>query len=101
GCRPRGSTLFPYTTLFRSVDVAVVVDGLTHAEWKAIQSDAAEIGVSNELPLSVLALSTERYEQMIRVGGVAQDIVRDGNHLLVRSEEHTSELQSPDHLVCR
>src|SRR5258708_28335289 len=61
--RPPRSTLFPYTTLFRS---------LPHQR----DSDLAE-------PEGALALSQQR-----------------PGHLL-RSEEHTSELQSPDHLVCR
>src|SRR5258708_14531921 len=34
-------------------------------------------------------------------GGVAGRCVDDGGPLLPRSEEHTSELQSPDHLACR
>src|SRR5258708_25824721 len=61
--RPPRSTLFPYTTLFRSVYM--------------LKSDL--IGEGLHLAESAL---------VFRVGG----------H---RSEEHTSELQSPDHLVCR
>src|SRR5947208_10389910 len=69
---PRISTLFPYTTLFRSyvtasVGVALAVDGEATPETLLRDSDAA----------------------MYRA--------KEG----LRSEEHTSELQSPDHLVCR
>src|SRR5258708_12315101 len=60
--RPPRSTLFPYTTLFRS-----------HAG----------------LRLAVRAERAARFESDIGEGAV------------LRSEEHTSELQSPDHLVCR
>src|SRR5258708_24084106 len=60
--RPPRSTLFPYTTLFRSI--TAIVNGNLHR------------------------ISTDRLID------VAQSL---GN----RSEEHTSELQSPDHLVCR
>src|SRR5258708_24212626 len=59
--RPPRSTLFPYTTLFRSVEADC----------------AGRRGVDGEID---------------------QEPVVD---LTVRSEEHTSELQSPDHLVCR
>src|SRR5258708_10812354 len=68
--RPPRSTLFPYTTLFRS-----------HPE-------TAGESFSNGRRLEALA------------GQAARSILREersGN----RSEEHTSELQSPDHLVCR
>src|SRR5438876_8493688 len=62
--RPPTSTLFPYTTLFRS-----------HAP------------------------APRRPDQGLRRRGVRQ---RQGDQRVVaRSEEHTSELQSPVHLVCR
>src|SRR5258708_18405652 len=63
--RPPRSTLFPYTTLFRS-DCSL--PGVAPAERRAMYFATAET-------LAQL------------------------HH--VRSEEHTSELQSPDHLVCR
>src|SRR5258708_20799191 len=61
--RPPRSTLFPYTTLFRSA-------GLAYSRWR-------------------------------RKAGQAKGVVSRGKPRLRRSEEHTSELQSPDHLVCR
>src|SRR5258708_19730958 len=64
--RPPRSTLFPYTTLFRSVD------GI-HWITPLLRSSAICWAVR---PASASTAS-------------------------VRSEEHTSELQSPDHLVCR
>src|SRR5258708_20142435 len=70
--RPPRSTLFPYTTLFRSL--------LNGAKKK----DAGQRSDSS------ICLSTVRY----RKNGVARIQAP-------RSEEHTSELQSPDHLVCR
>src|SRR5256885_3839762 len=60
--RPPRSTLFPYTTLFRSVPIGAILD-----EGK----------------------------------GAAADVAGDGHRHRVRSEEHTSELQSPCNLVCR
>src|SRR5258708_26424729 len=70
--RPPRSTLFPYTTLFRSEQTA----------------DAGRVG-----PL-VLKVCHERLEDVHPLVVGTQPRHR-------RSEEHTSELQSPDHLVCR
>src|SRR5258708_9589216 len=62
--RPPRSTLFPYTTLFRS-----------DWQWEA-----------------------KKFSFPLRT--IAGPLVI-GDTLIARSEEHTSELQSPDHLVCR
>src|SRR5258708_23950734 len=73
--RPPRSTLFPYTTLFRSQlepdRAAEILDGLAADE------------------------RTDIIQQM------SQHARRRVLLKLRRSEEHTSELQSPDHLVCR
>src|SRR2546430_9569220 len=76
--RPPRSTLFPYTTLFRS-----------------IHDDAA-----------ALDLDRERREDRMRRRGHRADEGLGGNPLAARqhrgrSEEHTSELQSQSNLVCR
>src|SRR5258708_14964538 len=63
--RPPRSTLFPYTTLFRSVI----------ANWWGQMRKQKQLG-----------WFTSFYSQLA---------------IIFRSEEHTSELQSPDHLVCR
>src|SRR5258708_27920427 len=78
--RPPRSTLFPYTTLFRSnKQVGTFRDG-----------DGA---------LGVLA---QRQAGDAESGGFFLDAAGIGeDELGFRSEEHTSELQSPDHLVCR
>src|SRR5437016_8613703 len=76
--RPPSSTLFPYTTLFRSViDVEVVV----------IDVDCL-VAVELELPVDLLAVEGLRF------------LLRHPNEN-DRSEEHTSELQSLSNLVCR
>src|SRR5947208_12087425 len=79
--RPPRSTLFPYTTLFRSSRICFRLD-----------SNQREL--TRELP----ALHR-------RWGGLAtlqrRDCHRCRAAILRRSEEHTSELQSPDQLVCR
>src|SRR5256885_8201170 len=70
--RPPRSTLFPYTTLFRSQD------GVDFVHDREI---VAALHVVREVELHVVAEVVEPE--------------------LVRSEEHTSELQSPCNLVCR
>src|SRR5258708_26153841 len=77
--RPPRSTLFPYTTLFRSADRVQLLE---------VGPQLLEVPVLRGLA----------------VGGGADDVCADDavDHVAdLRSEEHTSELQSPDHLVCR
>src|SRR5258708_15315031 len=83
--RPPRSTLFPYTTLFRSRhEFAHQLDG-DAALAALMQIDLFQL----VLDLAGIAAS-EQHKKIKRV------LVK-----LQRSEEHTSELQSPDHLVCR
>src|SRR5258708_20004011 len=89
--RPPRSTLFPYTTLFRSNAVGPL-------------DQAHENGRTAEFcsPLSYICFRDP-------TGPAAGPSSKDGNvfghnffeGFAERSEEHTSELQSPDHLVCR
>src|SRR5438552_10221367 len=65
--RPPRSTLFPYTTLFRSP--------------------------------RQLVFAAERAIEQSRIVRIQNN--RNAGVTIIRSEEHTSELQSPDHLVCR
>src|SRR5947208_10508798 len=76
------STLFPYTTLFRSVDLLERLVPLAH-----LLVDRPQV----LRPTGDLDVGEARLAQ--RVTGRPKN--------LWRSEEHTSELQSPDHLVCR
>src|SRR5258708_27132300 len=75
--RPPRSTLFPYTTLFRS----------------------------GPNPFSPVNRTETRFQLSDNVnlldGNHAFKFGADVNFINIRSEEHTSELQSPDHLVCR
>src|SRR5690348_17643501 len=84
--RPPRSTLFPYTTLFRSVSHG-------HAS-----SDAPHGGVGpvHQLPSRPNHRETRSPPTRPCHGGARFDLDRPW-----RSEEHTSELQSPVHLVCR
>src|SRR5258708_29634879 len=79
--RPPRSTLFPYTTLFRSVS-----DGLGFVTAGRRNRHFGKAEIEN--------LHTARFGHH-NVAGL--QVAMDDS----RSEEHTSELQSPDHLVCR
>src|SRR5258708_13049619 len=84
--RPPRSTLFPYTTLFRSV----FTTGELGMEAGADFEKAADAASKRHATVRGLRDPAQDLEQGRFAGAVA-----------ARSEEHTSELQSPDHLVCR
>src|SRR5258708_10546652 len=81
--RPPRSTLFPYTTLFRSEDAKAAL-------WFVV------------IPEEVWTLCRPK-SKVSRLEGVLPSVPLTHTKALrnLRSEEHTSELQSPDHLVCR
>src|SRR5437870_10387988 len=83
--RPPRSTLFPYTTLFRSVFATAHDQHALHA------FDA------QALDYLVKPISPLRFGQMMARVERRLHEMRDA----ARSEEHTSELQSRGHLVCR
>src|SRR5260370_25005968 len=84
--RPPRSTLFPYTTLFRSLADAAQLPPFAQQMFKTI---AALFAAISPLYDTVLELRT--------LGGYIETFVQRRN----RSEEHTSELQSHLNLVCR
>src|SRR5256885_7327991 len=83
--RPPRSTLFPYTTLFRS---------LMAQQAERMQHLVEDLLALSRLEGSPLPSSNEWVP-------VAQLMQRCENEARGRSEEHTSELQSPCNLVCR
>src|SRR5947208_10066729 len=78
--RPPRSTLFPYTTLFRSNYFVDAVRSEAEKAGVPIMNGGYRIWTTLDIPLQQAAVAAL---------------------LAGRSEEHTSELQSPDHLVCR
>src|SRR5256885_13153760 len=86
--RPPRSTLFPYTTLFRS-------SGEVEREQIAIQVGAGHSDVRAGILRGRDRLRI-RDRLVIAAAGGAENAKSEG-----RSEEHTSELQSPCNLVCR
>src|SRR3712207_6915542 len=93
--RPPRSTLFPYTTLFRSHALAAA---LTVEGELGVQGLLPTLGrTSNPHRLNQAVVFTETHEdrrQHPPDGGLSHPVVP-------RSEEHTSELQSRQYLVCR
>src|SRR3712207_7376685 len=84
--RPPRSTLFPYTTLFRSSGTTAAVAEKLGRRW--ITSD-----------LGRFAIHTAR-KRLLSIEGARPFVVQNlGKY--ERSEEHTSELQSRQYLVCR
>src|SRR2546422_4206699 len=77
--RPPRSTLFPYTTLFRSLPLVIAGD----SSFQPLSRGLAEL-----LTTDLALIRTLRLLERLQIGAV-------------RSEEHTSELQSRLHLVCR
>src|SRR3712207_7584235 len=82
--RPPRSTLFPYTTLFRSAALGAAVGDLgdrglpSHERRQRAHLVQVDLGVEADAAL-----------------------VRPASAVVLRSEEHTSELQSRQYLVCR
>src|SRR3712207_7371247 len=82
--RPPRSTLFPYTTLFRSAP-----------DWERLA-----VGRAYTLTTDSAAVESEMERALAAELRITEDTVRSGA-FAVRSEEHTSELQSRQYLVCR
>src|SRR2546422_3467105 len=88
--RPPRSTLFPYTTLFRSRD-RYLGEPILEVQLERDEGEALLCGRADELADFVLV-----QQQLAGARGWGV-VVAAG----LRSEEHTSELQSRLHLVCR
>src|SRR2546426_6692318 len=89
--RPPRSTLFPYTTLFRSVIGILVFDGS-----EELGNDLRGLGHASGKLDAVLEVADFFFE--LKEVQLLVTRVQDGKK---RSEEHTSELQSPCNIVCR
>src|SRR5258708_18262219 len=97
--RPPRSTLFPYTTLFRSapprltegIGLEMMMEYPTLGGWPGQTLDARPPGL-----IQCAAPGGGKHARQH-----PDPDRRNCRHRVCRSEEHTSELQSPDHLVCR
>src|SRR5256885_8709788 len=82
--RPPRSTLFPYTTLFRS-QLPCALGQLWHERFRAVAHQDRHRDGHAALAGRAVRRADQRIDRLLQV----------------RSEEHTSELQSPCNLVCR
>src|SRR2546423_7657296 len=97
--RPPRSTLFPYTTLFRSTSstTASSFSSIFVARYNDLNNN------ENVDPITYIdtrIVATGNSSQFLDKPAMAVDIPRSGA-MTCRSEEHTSELQSLAYLVCR
>src|SRR5207253_9483469 len=95
--RPPTSTLFPYTTLFRSDQ------GTRDEPWRQYHLGFAPTRYVNpsSSTLTVRIGCRAMNVQFISSFAVISSDIDASRKFFVRSEEHTSELQSRGHLVCR
>src|SRR2546426_1531365 len=93
--RPPRSTLFPYTTLFRSRWTSAVTLNLAIGQGENAQT------LVDMVRLYQMLASDGRSRSPYVVHPAATGDVGADMELSARSEEHTSELQSPCNLVCR
>src|SRR5205823_15054460 len=89
---PPRSTLFPYTTLFRSEFMTLCY------EFADLHDYARSIVSHGEQPLKLEPGGAAGFTEEVKVGYIKFD---NGSRIIARSEEHTSELQSLAYLVCR
>src|SRR5690554_7388539 len=85
---PPTSTLFPYTTLFRSADAARNV-----IELQLVTRTPCDVVIGARSVAAHADRTDEFLARVVQRESAAEDVGR--------SEEHTSELQSRPHLVCR
>src|SRR5256886_6079152 len=89
--RPPRSTLFPYTTLFRSV--AILGVGAIEKRPKVVTLPDG----TDTIAIRTMGMVSMSYDHRVVDGADADRFLAD----MKRSEEHTSELQSQSNLVCR
>src|SRR3712207_7790219 len=86
--RPPRSTLFPYTTLFRSEVRQLSLSWFPHAEDVLLPGADHSLAMTQPTAIELVAF-------------LQRHPIRNVGHARDRSEEHTSELQSRQYLVCR
>src|SRR3712207_7480341 len=90
--RPPRSTLFPYTTLFRSLLVELVDLDEPRLRRQRVVQQRRDVAGGVQLEVAGEGLGAAAERDLHRLAQAAR---------AVRSEEHTSELQSRQYLVCR
>src|SRR5256885_11149331 len=93
--RPPRSTLFPYTTLFRSMGGGTASGAGAGLAFDEPFCDGRAAGSGDDTSLGALGVASDEFVICVAFRAGAGAASRE------RSEEHTSELQSPCNLVCR
>src|SRR3712207_7028025 len=96
--RPPRSTLFPYTTLFRSGQLVGLLVEERQQRGPRVLGVGVDVAALDGLERGLLVAEVE-VGRDLEAGGAQALRVDLAEHL--RSEEHTSELQSRQYLVCR
>src|SRR5690606_42065276 len=98
---PPGASPFPYTTLFRSgADVTASPSDKTQAGRSILERDpdsSGSLGIAISEAVEAAATSGGKYKYAL--GSVLNHVLMHQT-IIGRSEEHTSELQSRENLVC-
>src|SRR3989454_2592556 len=97
--RPPRSTLFPYTTLFRSLELLLERPGARAQTF--VRALPQRLGHQEVLANRDGVLQHPMDEDDVEAREPREPLDPLGRHVAQRSEEHTSELQSPCNLVCR
>src|SRR3712207_7434336 len=92
--RPPRSTLFPYTTLFRSTSLMAAEDTVLEEAMENLKEAGQRIRATQSLLRSQGMTDGENHRDLLTRLSTALAMTE-------RSEEHTSELQSRQYLVCR
>src|SRR3712207_7970261 len=96
--RPPRSTLFPYTTLFRSETFINISD---NQEMSTYTNSRFGFSINYPKNFTLKETSTNNDGAKMTLGKATIIVYGYNNVLNDRSEEHTSELQSRQYLVCR
>src|SRR5689334_24506142 len=97
--RPPRSTLFPYTTLFRSRAVILSTGPQLEIGREFLPQYSPD--PVKPAPADATSLETVERDHILQMLVESDWVIEGANGAAARSEEHTSELQSQFHLVCR
>src|SRR5256885_16554049 len=98
--RPPRSTLFPYTTLFRSCEADAALKKIPQDSYLTPDL-VATLTAATPMLFDIEADPSEERNLADQHPEVVATLSAQLDALWIRSEEHTSELQSPCNLVCR
>src|SRR5207302_10800011 len=98
--RPPSSPLFPYTTLFRSTVFQLCRDILRDADITFANLESTYSTRGTRTP-NIRGMMRAHPRNLAALNDAGFEVMNFANNHHMRSEEHTSELQSRENLVCR